>query len=133
MGADKSNLHQTVESSVTPAEKQLRHLRVLTHDLPGKDALRLWQEEYVPYWEIRPVGSPEDKFESSAEIHQLGDMALGSVRTPAQWIDRSRYRIAQDCFTQFGVQVDMECHIGKLYAGSEDLERDRGDMHNSVH
>lgn len=128
MGADKSNLHQTVESSVTPAEKQLRHLRVHTHELPGKDALRLWQEEYVPYWEIRPVGSPEDKFESSAEIHQLGDMALGSVRTPAQWIDRSRYRIAQDGFTQFGVQVVMEGHIGKRDAGPEALASEPGDL-----
>lgn len=103
-------------------------LRVDTRHLPGKDAFALWQAEFVPYWEVRPVKAPEEKFQSSAEIHQFGEMALGTVRTPAQWIDRSRYRVACDGFTQFGIQFVRQGHIGKRDAGSDALASEPGDM-----
>lgn len=103
-------------------------LRIDTQHLPGKDASALWQDEFVPYWEVRPVRSPEEKFPSSAEIHQFGEMALGTVRTPAQWIDRSRYRVACDGFTQFGIQFVRQGHIGKRDAGAEALASEPGDV-----
>jgi AraC-like DNA-binding protein len=82
----------------------------------------------VPYWEVRPIRSPEEKFASSAEIHQFGEMALGMVKTPAQWIDRSRYRIARDGFTQFGIQIVRQGHIGKRDSGSDALAKEPGDL-----
>lgn len=107
---------------------KLQPLRVDTQHLPGNDAFALWQEEFVPHWEVRPVQPPREKFRSSAEIHQFGEMALGTVKTPAQWIDRSRYRIARDGFTQFGIQIVRQGHIGKRDGGNDVLAKEPGDL-----
>jgi AraC-like DNA-binding protein len=119
------------ESSASTAingNTNLQPLRVDTQHLPGSEAFALWQDEFVPYWEVRPVRPPEEKFASSAEIHQFGAMALGTVKTPAQWIDRSRYRIARDGFTQFGIQIVRQGHIGKRDTGSDALASEPGDV-----
>ncbi len=103
-------------------------LRVDTRHLPGRDAFALWQEQFVPHWEVRPVQSPREKFQSSTEIHQFGDIVLGTVETPAQWIDRSRYRIARDGFTQFGIQIVRQGRIGRRDGGSDAVAKEPGDL-----
>lgn len=108
--------------------ERLQSLRVDTRHLPGDQAFALWQDEFVPYWEVRPVRSTDDRFECSAEIHPFGNMVLGAVTTPAQWIDRSRHRIARDGLTQFGIQIVRQGHIGKRDAGIEAVAKEPGDV-----
>src|SRR5690606_8668060 len=75
-----------------------------TGRLPPKAALRLWQEELIPHWELRPHDRDADRFESATESYLIGDIMLGKVRTPSQRMDRSRYRIARDGLSQYGLQ-----------------------------
>src|SRR5690606_16179870 len=94
----------------------------------SRTAFGIWQEEIVPYWEIRPGHKARDKFASMTEIYDLGDMMFGTVTTPAQRVDRSQYRIARDGLTQYGLQVIVGGRIGRRDGTDADVARRPGDV-----
>lgn len=103
-------------------------LKVDTGNLPGKAAFELWQEELIPHWEIKLQESGQERFESAAESYFIGEVMLGKVRTPARRIDRSRYRIARDGLTQYGLQFIIGGRIGRRDGEGVVLARNRGDL-----
>lgn len=111
-----------------PTNSRVPCLKVDTGRLPRQAALELWQEEFVPHWEIRPRKNGQERFESATDSYLIGDAMLGTVRTPAQQIDRSRYRIARDGFTQYGFQFVIDGAIGRRDGGREAAARKKGDL-----
>lgn len=112
----------------TTQDEALPSFRIDTRPLPRSTAFSLWQEELVPYWGIRLPDNRQDQFTSVMESFVIGDVTLGTVHTRAQYMDRSRYRIARDGFTQYGLQFIIEGCNGVRDGNSDSVARNRGDL-----
>jgi len=99
-----------------------------TGRMPPKTAFSLWQEELIPHWELRLHDRDIQTFASATEGYLIGDIMLGRVRTPSQRIDRSRYRIARDGLSQYGLQFIVGGGIGRCDGGSEGWAGNTGDL-----
>lgn len=114
--------------SDTVTDKALPCFRVDTGQLPRNTAFGLWQDEFIPHWELRPQDRTSDTFESATESYLIGDIVLGRVRTPSQRMDRSRYRIGRDGLSQYGLQFVVQGGIGKRDGGSDGWAGNKGDL-----
>lgn len=106
----------------------LQSFRIDTGNLAGKAGFELWQEELVPYWDSQPCGDVREHFRSVFESHLCGAVMIGRVGTPAQRIDRSRYRIARDGFSQYGLKIVLRGAIGKRGGDRESRADAPGDV-----
>src|SRR5690606_4097743 len=113
-------------NSVT--DNALPFFSVDTGRLPRNEAFGLWQDEVVPCGEAHPHDKETETFASVTEGYLIDDMMLGRVWTPSQRIGRSRYRIARDGLSQYGLQFIIEGGIGKRDGGSEGWAGNRGDL-----
>lgn len=112
----------------TATDRALTSFRIDTEQLPRNTAFSRWQEELVPYWEIRLPDSRRDQFTSVMESFVIGDVTLGTVHTRAQYMDRSRYHIARDGFTQYGLQFIIDGRNGVRDGDSDSVAKNRGDL-----
>ncbi|MHA6731641.1 helix-turn-helix domain-containing protein [Devosia sp. A369] len=121
-------LVNSVDSRNAEAGAALQSFRIDTGNLVRKAGFALWQEELVPYWESRPCGNTQEPFRSVFECHLFGAVMIGRVGTPAQRIDRSRYRIARDGFSQYGLKIVLSGAIGKRDGHGESRAEAPGDV-----
>lgn len=117
-----------MDSSGKASDKALPSFRVDTRQLPRNEAFSLWQDELIPHWELQPHDKDAERFESATETYLIGDIVLGRVETPSQRMDRSRYRIARDGLSQYGLQFVVDGGIGKRSGGSEGWADNKGDL-----